>query len=61
MGHPINKVTHEMINEGNEPLVCLVVGQRLAPDITDYPRKAKRLYRHSGQRSLVDIESIQKA
>lgn len=50
-----------MINDGNEPLVCLVVGQRLTQDITDYPRKAKRLFRHSGERSLVDIESIQKA
>lgn len=61
MGHPINKVAHEVINDGNEPLVCLVVGQRLTQDITDYPRKAKRLFRHSGERSLVDIESIQKA
>jgi len=59
LGHPIDRVAHEMINDGNEPLVCLVIGQRLAQDITDYPRKGKRLYRHSGERSLVDIGSIQ--
>ena len=58
LGHPIDKVAHEMINDGCEPLVCLVIGQRLAQDITDYPRKGKRLYRHSGERSLVDITGI---
>ena len=61
LGHPLDKGAHEMINDGTEPLVCLVVGQRLAQDITDYPRTGKRLYRHSGERSLVDIESIKKA
>jgi uncharacterized cupin superfamily protein len=60
LGHPLDKVAHEMINDGSEPLVCLVIGQRLAQDITDYPRKGKRLYRHSGERSLVDIDGIQK-
>jgi uncharacterized cupin superfamily protein len=55
MAHPIDKVAHEMINDGTEPLVCLVIGQRLVQDISDYPRKGKRLYRHSGERRLVDI------
>ncbi len=55
MAHPIDKVAHEMINDGTEPLVCLVIGQRLTQDISDYPRKDKRLYRHSGERRLVDI------
>jgi len=59
LAHPIDRLAHEMINDGNEPLVCLVIGQRLAQDITDYPRKSKRLYRHSGERSLVDMGSIQ--
>jgi uncharacterized cupin superfamily protein len=58
LGHPIDKVAHEMINDGTEPLVCLVIGQRLAQDITDYPRQGKRLYRHSGERSLVDLGGI---
>jgi len=50
-----------MINDGTQPLVCLVIGQRLMQDITDYPRKGKRLYRHSGERSLVDIDAVEKA
>jgi uncharacterized cupin superfamily protein len=58
MGHPIDKIAHEMINDGSEPLVCLVIGQRLVQDISDYPRKGKRLYRHSGERRLVDIADL---
>ncbi len=58
MGHPIDHIAHEMINDGAEPLVCLVIGQRLTQDISDYPRKGKRLYRHSGERSLVDMAGI---
>ena len=61
MGHPLDKVAHEMINDGSEPLVCLVIGQRLVQDISDYPRKGKRLYRHSGERSLVDHTAIAQA
>lgn len=61
MGHPTDKVAHEMINDGNEPLVCLVIGQRLVQDISDYPRKGKRLYRHSGERSLIELANIKPA
>ena len=60
MAHPIDKVAHEMFNDGTEPLVCLVIGQRLVQDISDYPRKGKRLYRHSGERRLVDIADTKK-
>lgn len=60
MGHPIDHVAHDMVNDGSEPLVCLVIGQRLTQDITDYPRQGKRLYRHSGERSLVNIGDIRK-
>jgi uncharacterized cupin superfamily protein len=51
---------HETINDGKEPLVCLVIGQRLPQDIVDYPRKRKRLYRNSGQRDMVDYGNIDK-
>lgn len=51
---------HETINDGNEPLVCLVIGQRLAQDVVDYPRKGKRLFRNSGERNLVDHGHIAK-
>ena len=45
------------MNDGTEPLVCLVIGQRLAQDVVDYPRTGKRLYRNSGQRDMVDSRS----
>ncbi len=61
LAYPIDNIPHEMINDGAEPLVCLVVGQRLVQDITDYPRVGKRLYRHSGERSLVDHADITRA
>ncbi|MCC5883602.1 MAG: cupin domain-containing protein [Halomonas sp.] len=59
IGCPINGVAHEMYNDGDEPLVCLVVGQRLAQDVSDYPRLGKRLYRNSGEWSLVDHADIE--
>ena len=51
---------HETINDGTEPLVCLVIGQRLPQDVVDYPRKGKRLYRNSGERNLIDYSHIEK-
>jgi len=58
IGCPCNGVAHEMVNDGAEPLVCLVIGQRLTQDITDYPRRGKRLFRHSGKRDVVDHDQI---
>ncbi|RCV90165.1 cupin domain-containing protein [Billgrantia montanilacus] len=60
IGCPINGVAHEMYNDGDEPLVCLVVGQRLAQDVSDYPRLGKRLYINSGERTLVDHDAIER-
>ena len=60
IGFPASGVAHETINDGAEPLVCLVIGQRLAQDVVDYPRKGKRLYRNSGQRDIVDYPNIEK-
>lgn len=60
IGFPAAGVAHETINDGKEPLVCLVIGQRLAQDVVDYPRKGKRLYRNSGQRDMVDISQVDK-
>jgi uncharacterized cupin superfamily protein len=59
LGFPGGGAAHETINDDTEPLVCLVIGQRLAQDVVDYPRAGKRLYRNSGQRDLVDIASVQ--
>lgn len=59
IGYPTNGVAHSMINDGDEPLVCLVVGQRLAQDVGDYPDAGKRLYRNSGRWDLVDLDDIE--
>ncbi|PWG63534.1 cupin domain-containing protein [Spiribacter halobius] len=58
LGYPTNGTAHDLYNDGDEPLVCLVVGQRLAQDVTDYPRLAKRLYRNSGEWDVVDHADI---
>lgn len=58
LGFPINGMAHDLFNDGDEPLICLVIGQRLQHDISDYPRKGKRLYRNSGQGDLVDHDHI---
>ena len=60
IGCPAGGAAHETVNDGTEPLVCLVIGQRLAQDVVDYPRKGKRLYRNSGQRDMVDYGNIEK-
>ena len=60
IGFPGGGAAHETINDGTEPLVCLVIGQRLAQDVVDYPRKGKRLFRNSGERNLVDHGHIAK-
>jgi uncharacterized cupin superfamily protein len=60
IGFPAGGVAHETVNDGTEPLVCLVIGQRLVQDVVDYPRKGKRLYRYSGQRDMVDIDKSEK-
>ena len=60
IGFPAGGAAHETVNDGTEPLVCLVIGQRIPQDVVDYPRKGKRLYRNSGQRDMVDIAQVEK-
>jgi uncharacterized cupin superfamily protein len=60
IGFPAGGDAHETINDGTEPLVCLVIGQRLSQDVVDYPRRGKRLYRNSGQRDMVDYGNLEK-
>jgi uncharacterized cupin superfamily protein len=60
LGFPGGGAALETIHDRSEPLVCLVIGQRLAQDVVDYPRAGKRLYRNSGQREMVDVANIQK-
>lgn len=59
IGCPANGVAHELIADGEDALVCLVMGQRLPYDVCDYPRLGKRLFRNAGEWSLVDHENIE--
>lgn len=60
IGCPANGVPHGMFNDGEASLVCLVIGQRLAQDVADYPDQQKRLYRNSGEWNLVDFAAIER-
>ncbi|MFO1318681.1 MAG: GNAT family N-acetyltransferase [Burkholderiales bacterium] len=60
IGCPARGVAHELINDGVEPLVCLVMGQRLDGDVVDFPRVGKRLYRHGGEWDLVDVGTVER-
>ncbi|WP_199535824.1 cupin domain-containing protein [Dyella psychrodurans] len=44
LGFPRRGAAHVLANTGSEPLVFLVVGQRLEHDVCDYPHKGMRLY-----------------
>lgn len=51
---------HSIRNTGSETLRCIVVGERLAHDVADYPRLGKRLYRNLGMPwNLVDCDRIE--
>jgi len=58
IGCPANGIAHELVNDGTEPLVFLVVGQRLEHDVTDFPRQRKRLYRLLHESNLVDFDHL---
>ncbi len=58
LGLPRGVAAHNVVNDGEKDLVCLVMGQRLPFDVADYPDKGKRLYRHDGQWDLVDLDDI---
>lgn len=57
IGLPAGGPAHVLI-AGDTKLHCLVVGQRLAQDVADYPRLGKRLYRNAGSWDLVDHADI---
>ena len=58
VGYPAGGLPHTMKNTGSEMLRCIVVGQRLAHDVGDFPRLGKRLYRNSLSNDLVDLNAI---
>ena len=59
IAYPKGGEAHTMVNTGENILKCLVVDERLAHDVGDYPRLGKRIFRNQGQPwSLVDISAI---
>ena len=59
LGYHAGGEAHTLFNNSKAVLRCIVVGQRLAQDVADYPRLNKRLYRNKGISSdLVDISDI---
>ena len=59
IGYARGGPAHAIRNTGPGPLRCIVVGERRAHDVTDYPRLAKRLYRNAGLAwNLVDHDAI---
>jgi uncharacterized cupin superfamily protein len=60
LGYRAGGEPHSLLNTGNSVLKCIVVGQRLAHDVGDYPKLQKRIFRNKGLKwNLVDIESIE--
>lgn len=60
IGYRKNGEAHTMINTGSDPLTCIVVGERLAHDVGDYPEKKKRIFRNFGRAAnVVEFENIE--
>ncbi|MGR3759828.1 cupin domain-containing protein [Roseobacteraceae bacterium NS-SX3] len=59
LGYRKGGLPHSIRNTGTETLRCIVVGERLAHDVADYPRLQKRIYRNAGMTwDLVDHDAI---
>ncbi len=48
IGYRKGGLAHTIVNTGAETLRILVMGERLAHDVGDYPRKGQRIYRNAG-------------
>lgn len=59
IGYRKGGLAHTIRNTGDGPLRCIVVGERLAHDVGDYPDQGKRIYRNAGLPwDVVDHENI---
>ena len=59
VGYRKGGLAHTVVNTGTDVFRCIVVGERLAHDVGDYPRLGKRIYRHAGLApNLVDHTAI---
>ena len=48
IGYRRGGLAHTIVNTGRGVLKMIVVGQRLAHDVGDYPRKGQRIWRNAG-------------
>ena len=52
-------LAHSLKNTGETPLHCIIVSQRKPHDVSDYPRRGKRLFRNQGLTwNMVDVTVI---
>lgn len=59
IGYRKGGLAHTILNTGTDTLRLLVIGQRLAHDVADYPRQDKRIYRNAGMAwDLVDHAAV---
>lgn len=59
IGYRAGGEAHQLKNIGSGALKCIVAGQRLDHDVSDYTVLGKRLYRNAGMAwNLVDIENV---
>ena len=59
VGYRKGGLAHSITNTGKTTFRCIVVGERLAHDVADYPDRSKRIYRNAGMTwNLVDIGDI---
>ena len=59
IGYRKGGLAHTMLNTGTTPLRALVVGERRAHDMGDYPKQNKRIYRTAGRPwDLVDLDAV---
>lgn len=59
LGYRAGGEAHALRNTGDSTLKCIVVGQRLDHDVSDYSKLHKRMFRNKGMPwNLVDIDQI---
>lgn len=61
IGYRAGGEAHTLRNNSDSLFKCMVIGQRLAHDVGDYPNQNKRIYRQENMSwDLVDINTIEK-
>ncbi len=59
IGYRRGGLAHSLKNTGTGPLRCIAVSQRCSHDVSDYPRRGKRLFRNKNLTfNMVDVTVI---